>query len=136
MTPCETEKLLTLATARYPHQPPCSAIQCLLWDRRAAGMGALGNEFRRAPIRNTKSLDMLTDRVIYQRMIDILPREQYADAPLTRGIGGGNLMLTVRVIPGRTAHMAVQVDRRDFETQGGRDRVARYLRQLRKSCRA
>lgn len=131
--------VLRLALARYPKTPAPLALMYFESDRRAAGLGALDHRKRggRGEVKCYKTVDLMTGRVQYDRIIDVKARDEFPsfdrnwmrleDAPET---------VTLILRPGRLAHRAVRFDRHDFDTQRGRSMVAKVLMQLRRETMA
>ena len=105
-------------------------------DRRAAGLGALAKTQGRGNVRNRKTADPLRPVIHYTRTIDVPPRDFYEPfklGELSVEASEATATITVSRRPAIRDCKAVQIDRRDFESQSGRDMVARMLRRLRKA---
>lgn len=136
--------LAMLAMCRYPKDDPLLAIDFVLSDRRAAGLGALDERKRLAsrrysPVRNVKWVDQLTGRIRYSRTINIEPQQVFPDLDFDDYIPGAasakDMVFTVTTVPARRVAMACQIDRIP-DTQDERRALAAMLRELRRSTRA
>ena len=137
--PRDLSQVLTLATRRYPRTHALLALQYFESDRRTAGLGALKDSPGRGHknVRNIKRVDLETLGVFYHRIIDIPQRWELPPMEFTFSITdvSQNECVTMLKTPARFVERYVRVSRRDFQTQEGRNRVANYLRQLRRETR-
>lgn len=131
--------VLRLALARYQKTPAPLALMYFESDRRAAGLGALDHRKRggRGDVKCYKTVDLMTGRVQYDRIIDVKPRDEFPRFDM--GVMCiDDIPETIQIIrrPGRFAQRAVRFDRHDFDTQRGRSMVAKVLMQLRRETMA
>jgi hypothetical protein len=138
----EIAQLYALATARYRNTPAVLAIAYFESDRRAAGMGALksGYDYNRQyrNVSNTKTHDRMSDKVQYDRHISVPAFDRFPELEMPVGSIDDfdpNACITLVRVPARNMSMACRVDREDFQTQAGRNKIASLLRRLRAETR-
>lgn len=133
----ELFRIAPLAHNRYPSDEIDFAIMKFLSDRRAAGVGALGNrEFSGSCIKNSKTIVEFGKRIQYRSTVNIPERLEFPKmlpAPYTDSAASMCIQLTQ--IPARKDDKAVRFDWDNFDTQSGRKYVAGVLRKMRRDMR-
>lgn len=135
---CETMEVARLACRRYPKSPLPMAMMYFESDRRQAGGGVLWSRARiskRSPVRCLKETDMLNKTILYSRIVNVEPRDEYPPFDFDMGISGADDVfdtVTVTRVPARVSTMCFRCDARDLMSQSGRTAVARELRKLRR----
>lgn len=135
----EQIELLALAMRRYPDVMPDLALLYFASDRRAAGLGSLDlrNPRRRSQnprrnLQNTKQFNHLTGAVMYDRVLDVPPRQTFEGSmPSSVKSIGDDAFLTIKTLAARHGHLRLDVEPDRLKTQKGRNYVAQELRKMR-----
>ena len=132
--------LAQIALRRYPGK--MFAVEMLMSDRRAAGLGALNTirRRRRGEVYAHKYRDEFRGTVCYRWGVDSPPRREIPRLDLSTYYPNDDdaqtLTVTVIEIPARVERWAGNFDCSLFNTQNGRTAVARELRRGRRDARA
>jgi hypothetical protein len=129
----------SLARQRYPQLPSEEAIVHFRADRERAGLGALDERLRqsRGTVRNCKWMHPASGRIVYELHLE--RPAYYEPDPTTERMSlfgeASTKTLSLREIPGRSAHRSLPVNRGDLRDVAGRTHVANMLRTLRQELR-
>jgi hypothetical protein len=136
----QDKALQALAGCRYPALPLAEAVERFCADRTRAGLGALDESLRsrRGWVRNCKWMHPASGRVVYELRIE--RPDYFVPDPSTERMAlfgeTETKTLSLRRVPGRSAHRNLTINRGDLRDQASRGFVAQSLLALRMELRS